>query len=252
MPKLLVINPNTSASTERRMQVECERIAASGYSVTCKSLPVKTDFEAEKVFSYIDLLYATVETVRMGVTLANSFDGIVVAGFSDVGVTELRELLSIPVLGIGEVSCYWAACLGHRFSVLTGTQKWTSPKEDTLAKLGLTSRVASLRSYSEWSDDLSEDQLFESLVRVGQQCIDHDGAESLIIGAGPLAGVGTRLSTALKVPVIDPTLVGYKSLEVVVSLGLCHSKVGKWSNPPREISDNLGSYPYNRDWLNSQ
>lgn len=247
--KLLVINPNTSKATQLRMQAECDKIVGSTFTVKCLSLPVRQEFAAEKVFSYIDLLYATVETVRLGLRMSPHVDGILVAGFSDVGVSELREMLSIPVAGIGELSFHWAACLGHRFSVLTGTQKWTSPKEDTIAKLGLSSRIASLKSYSEWTEDLSEDQLLSNLTTVGRQCIEEDRAEVIVIGAGPLAGLGDRLSKILGVPVIDPTIIGYKSLELLVSLGLTHSKVGKWAYPPTEISDSSGQYPYNRQWL---
>ena len=232
------------------MQTACAAIASPGIEVEAVAIPESDQFRAEKVFSYIDLTYAVIETVRIAWRYRESVAGILLAGFSDVGLDPLREMLEIPVVGIGEASCLMASLVGHRFSILTGTDKWTPPKQDTLARHGLTGRVASLRSYSEWSGTSSHEEILTCLEDAGRYCIDQDGAEAIVIGAGPLVGFGKPLQERLGVPVIDPTLCGYLALENCIRLGVSHSKQRKWRTPPAMISDSEGVYDYQRNWMN--
>lgn len=227
----------------------CQAMAMPGYVVDAVALPESELFRAEKVFSYVDLVYATTETTRLGWKSKDNYDGLLIAGLSDVGLDPLRELLSIPVIGIGEASYHAACLLGHRFSILTGTDKWSPPKDDTLAKHGLAGRLASLRSYSEWNDASDPEQILDSLERTARQCIDEDQAEVIIIGAGPLVGFGIPLQDRIKIPVIDPTLCGYAMLESCIRLGVSHSKQRKWRNAPSFISDSAGLFNYSRQWL---
>lgn len=249
--RILIINPNTSASTAVEMQEACQSIASSDVEVEAVAIPESNKFRAEKVFSYIDLAYASIETIKIAWSHQNDVDGILLAGFSDVALDPLREILEIPVVGIGEAACLTACLLGHRFSILTGTDKWTPPKQDTLARHGLVGRLASLRSYSEWSDTSSREQILNCLEDASRLCIDNDGAEVIVIGAGPLVGFGKPLQERLNIPVVDPTLCGYLELEKCIRLGVSHSKQRKWRNAPLMISDADGVYNYCRNWMNS-
>lgn len=249
MANILIINPNTSAETAEAMQLACQTISVPGFVVHSIALQESRLFRAEKVFSYVDLAYATIETTRMAWKNKDVYDGILIAGLSDVAVDPLRELLSIPVIGIGEASYHMASLLGHRFSILTGTDKWSPPKDDTLARHGLTGRLASLRSYSEWNDSSDPEQVLDALEKTARRCIDDDQAEVVIIGAGPLVGYGNFLQNRINIPVIDPTLAGYVMLENCIRLGLSHSKLRKWRTPPSFISDSAGKFNYSRQWL---
>lgn len=231
------------------MQIACESIAIPGIEIKAVAIPESNQFRAEKVFSYVDLAYAAIETIKIAWSYRKKVNGILLAGFSDVGLDPLRETLDIPVVGIGEASCLMASLLAHRFSILTGTDKWTPPKQDTLARLGLTERLASLKSYSEWSGTSSHEEILTSLEYASRHCIDHDGAEAIVIGAGPLVGYGKPLQDRLGVPVIDPTLCGYLELESCIRLGVSHSKQRKWRNAPSMISDSEGVYNYCRNWM---
>lgn len=249
--RILIVNPNTSAPTALKMQKECELIASPDFKIRAVAIPETDQFKAEKVFSYIDLAYAVIETVKIAWSYRDKVDGVLLAGFSDVGLDPLREILDIPVVGIGEASCLMASLLGHRFSILTGTDKWTPPKQDTLARHGLTGRISSLRSYSEWSDTSGPEEILDGLEKVSRLCIDTDGAEAIVIGAGPLVGFGKLLQNRLGIPVLDPTLCGYLQLESCIKLDISHSKKRKWRNPPALISDSEGIYNYCREWMNS-
>ena len=249
--RILIINPNTSTSTTKQMEDACAKIAAPGTTVHGKCIQERPDFSSYKVFSYVDLTICTFEAVKIAWQNRTNYEGIVVAGFSDVGVDAMKELLEIPVLGIAESSYHLAALLGHRFSVLTGTEKWTPPKQDYVKALGVEGKVASFRSYTEWETNDSFEELRQRLVRVAKACVEDDGAEVIVLGGGPLVGYGKLVEAELGIPVIDPTLATFKLMECVIDLGHSHSKSRRWKSPLSALGDAQGTIPYNRAWLDN-
>lgn len=249
MKRILIINPNTSAETATRMQALCREVAEPGTVVEATSIKPRPGFSAHKVFSYVDLAICTPETIKLAWQNRDRFDGMIVAGFSDVGVDAIKEMLSIPVLGIAEASYHLASLISHRFSVLTGTTKWTPPKDDYVRALGVESKVASFRSYSEWDENDSFDELKARLLKVARQAIDEDGAEAVILGGGPLIGYGKLLQAELGIPVIDPTVAALKLMETMIGLGYAQSKKNKWSLPLATLGNTGGAIPYDRGWL---
>jgi Asp/Glu/hydantoin racemase len=249
--RILVLNPNTSKATTKQMEDACNKIAAPGTTAHGICIPDRPDFSAYKVFSYVDLTICAFESLKIAWQNRTKYDGIVVAGFSDVGVDAMKEMLEIPVLGIAESSYHLAALLGHRFSVLIGTAKWTPPKHDYVKALGVEGKVASFRPYTEWNTNDSFEELKQRLIKVARACIDEDGAEVIVLGGGPLVGYGKLMEAELGIPVIDPTLATFKLMESVIDLGHSHSKVGRWKAPLSELGDTQGAIPYNRAWLDN-
>src|ERR1044071_6880216 len=250
--RILVLNPNTSKATTKQMEEACNKIAAPGTTAHGICIPDRPDFSAYKVFSYVDLTICAFESLKIAWQNRTKYDGIVVAGFSDVGVDAMKEMLEIPVLGIAEASYHLAALLGHRFAFLTGTAKWTPPKHDYVKALGVEGKVASFRSYTEWETNDSFEELKQRLLAVARLCVEQDKAEVIILGGGPLVGYGRLIEAELGIPVIDPTLAGFKLMECVLGLGLSHSKIGRWKGPLAALGDAQGMIPYNRAWLDSR
>jgi allantoin racemase len=249
--RILIINPNTSKTTTKLMEDACNKIAAAGTTAHGKCIQDQSDFSSYKVFCYVDLAICTVKAIKIAWQNRTNYDGIIVAGFSDVGVDAMKELLEIPVLGIAESSYHLAALLGHRFSVLTGTSKWTPPKHDYVKALGVEGKVASFRSYTEWDTNDSFGELKQRLIKVAKICIEKDGAEVIVLGGGPLVGYGKLIEAELGIPVIDPTLATFKLMESLIDLGHSHSKIGRWKVPLSELGDTHGAIPYNRAWLDN-
>lgn len=249
MSRILIINPNTAQETAESMQTQCQACANPGTHVEAKCIETREGFSSHKVFSYVDLAICTVETVKIGWKNRDKFDGMIVAGFSDVGVDALKEVLSIPVLGIAEASYHLASLVSHRFTVLTGTTKWTPPKEDYVRGMGMEIKVASFRSYSEWDENDNFETLKLKLLNVARKAMEEDGAEAIILGGGPLVGYGKLLEKELGIPVIDPTIATFKLMETMISLGLSQSKKNRWSSPPKSLGDARGRIPYDRRWL---
>ena len=249
--RILVINPNTAKETAELMEAECRKIASPGTVVDATYIKPTEEISAYKVFSYVDLAICTVESIKIAWKARNDYDGIIVAGFSDVGIDAMKEILDIPVLGIAEAAYHVAALLGHRFTVLTGTSKWTPPKHDYVKALGVESKAVSFRSYSEWDENDSYESLKKKLIDVANRAIKDDGAEVVILGGGPLVGYGKELEQDLGIPVIDPTIAAFKMMEGFIDLGYRQSKILRWSRPLDVLGDSQGAIPYSRQWLDA-
>jgi allantoin racemase len=247
--RILIINPNTAKDTAEKMEAECRKIAAPDTVVDGTHIKARPGFSSYKVFSYVDLAICTVETIKIGWKKRHDYDGIIVAGFSDVGVDAMKEILDIPVLGIAEVSYHMAALLGHRFTVLTGTSKWTPPKHDYVRALGVETKAASFRAYSEWDENDTFETLKARLIAVSRKAMEEDGAEVVILGGGPLVGYGKLIEAELGIPVIDPTLAAFKFMESLIELGHSQSKARRWKPPLDSLGDARGAIEYDRGWL---
>jgi allantoin racemase len=166
----------------------------------------------------------------------------VVDTVSDSGVRALRSRLSIPVLGPGEAAFHMAMSLGKSFTVLTMWDEWFPLYEKTLTDYGLWSRVASLRSIKTRPDVTEllagkEDVIFEKLHAEALLAIEEDGADVIVLGSTTMHQSAAWLSKKLPIPVINPGLVAYKQAELLIELGLTHSKK---AFPSPEVSNDAG------------
>lgn len=149
---------------------------------------------------------------------------------SDSGVPALRSRLSIPVVGPGQASFLTACLLGKKFSVLTMWKPWFPLYEKTVRELGIEHRLASIRHIDTRPDASEllagkEDSVFDALTREGRAAIAEDGADVIILGSTTMHQSHAHLVEHLPAPVINPGLVALKQCEMLLDLGLSHSKI---------------------------
>ena len=157
------------------------------------------------------------------------YDAVVMDTVSDSGLAALRSRLSIPVLGPGLVQQHVAAMLGRRFSILTMWERWISMYEKTMAEYGTRAYCASIRAIGVRPDQEQllagkEDYVFDALEREGRAAIEEDGADVILIGSTTMHQSVEHLRRTLGVPVINPGPLAIKLAELMVTLGLSHSK----------------------------
>ncbi len=180
--------------------------------------------------SYHDMLLMDWTVFQEGVTAEDEgYDAVLIDTVSDSGVAALRSRLSIPVIGPGAAAFGAAMLLGKRFTVLTMWPQWFPLYEKTLTEYGLWDRVASLRSIETRPDvaDLlagKEEVIFAKLKAEAEAAIAADGADVIVLGSTTMHQSAAYLAKHLAVPVINPGLIAYKQLEVLLELGLTHSK----------------------------
>ncbi len=180
--------------------------------------------------SYHDMLLMDWSVFQAGITAEEEgFAGVLIDTVSDSGLRALRSRLTIPVVGPGEAAFATAMMLGKRFTVLTMWDEWVPLYEKTLTEYGWWDRVASLRSIDTRPDVTEllagqEEVIFAKLKAEAEAAIAEDGADVIVLGSTTMHQSATWLAANLSIPVINPGQVAWKQLELLLTLGLTHSK----------------------------
>lgn len=160
---------------------------------------------------------------------------------SDSGLSALRSRLTIPVVGPGQSSQLFAASLGKTFSVITMWDRWRYMYEKTAQELGITHKLASIRSIDTRPDTAEllagkEEIVFPKLEAAARRAIEEDGADVILLGSTTMHQSHAYLAECLPVPVINPGLLALRMCETMLDLGLSHSKRA-YPSPERANDD---------------
>jgi allantoin racemase len=180
--------------------------------------------------SYYDTLLMDMSVFEAGLRAEqDGFDAVCIDTVSDSGMYALRSRLAIPVVGPGQASFHVACCLGHKFSIITMWDEWFPLYTKTLKEYGLEGRCASLRSIKTRPDLAEllagkEEVVFRKLEEESRRAIEDDGADVIVLGSTTMHQSHGYLKERLPVPVINPGQVAWKLCELLLQLGLTHSK----------------------------
>ena len=119
--------------------------------------------------------------------------------------------------------------LGKKFCVLTMWDEWFPLYEKTLTEYGFWPRCSGLRSIRTRPDVAEllagkEEVIFAKLKAEAEAAMAEDGADVIVLGSTTMHQSAHWLAQNLPIPVINPGLVAYKQAELLVRLGLSHSK----------------------------
>jgi allantoin racemase len=225
MPRLLVVNPNTSQSMTATVRVSAESVARP-LGVHVDTICASSGPESiEGRFDEIVSAYWTLDTVMR---VVDRYDGIVVACFSQHVVIEgIREATEIPTVGILEAAVLYALPLGARFSVVTTSPRWEPLLADGLRALGLHERCASVRSSGLAVldlDRLPHQEVLGCLAEQAELAVARDGAEVIVLGCAGMAGLQDAVAQRVHVPVIDAVAAGVALVAGLVQAGARTSK----------------------------
>ena len=165
------------------------------------------------------------------------FDAVLVPCMADPGLHAAREISNIPVVGLAETSFLLAIALGHRFSIMQLMDEGIALARQLLLTYGFQHFLASIRVLNLSVNEISADQnkLREAIVREGRKAVDEDGADVIVMSCGFMSGIAKDIEEVLGVPVIDPNAAGLRFTELLVNLGLSHSKRAYMTPPPKRI-----------------
>ena len=227
--RILVINPNTTASMTEKIGVAARAVAAPGTRVTA----VNPDMGPASIEGFYDEAFAVpglLAAVRDGETAGH--DAYVIACFDDTGLDAARCIARGPVLGICEAGVHCASLVASRFSIVTTLRRTVPAIEGLVVRYGAAARCR-VRA-AEVPVLALEDPASGAADRVRQEircALDEDGAEAVLLGCAGMADLARRFSDEMGVPVLDGVVCAVKLAESLVALGLRTSKVGGYADP---------------------
>ena len=163
----------------------------------------------------------------------DGFDGILITCFGDPMLHQIRQAVNIPVVSIGEASLLMAASMGYKFGIVTISKHNILETKHTIAKYGLSERLANVRAIAETPMEqggaiFDATHSMEAFKQVARELIN-DGAEIIIPGCG-LMSPSLRLAPGAEkqypngltevdgAAVLDIMSCGIKMLESMVAL----------------------------------
>lgn len=227
MAKVLVIVPvplDEEGVANRRAQAQSVEL---GPDIELDYRPVKVGPDLGD--SYHDYLLLDLGIFEAAMTAQEEgYDAVCIDSMIDSGMNALRSVLDVPVVGPGRASYLTALMLGNKFSVLTQWDGYIAFYKRGLQEYGLVDKCASIRSINTPPDLKNllggkEKDVFPKLVKAGLQCVE-DGADVICLGSTTLHQAHGHLTEHLPVPVINPGPLTYKIAEMLLGLGLSHSR----------------------------
>lgn len=201
--RVLVVNPNSSATVTAGIDAAVEPLRVSGGpAIECVSLKegppgIETQAHVESVVQPLARLVAARD---------NDCDAFVVACFSDPGLYAAREATKKPVLGIAECGMLTALTLGERFGIIAILKRSVPRHLRYVGARGLEARFAGDRPLGLGVAELSDDtRTLARMIEVGKTLRDLDGADVLVMGCAGMARYRERLQAEVGIPVVEPT-----------------------------------------------
>ncbi|MCB1386467.1 MAG: aspartate/glutamate racemase family protein [Nitratireductor sp.] len=226
--RILVINPNTTASMTRKIGATARAAALPSTQITAVN-PSDGPVSIEGYYDEAMCLAGLLKTVRDN----PEHDAIVIACFDDTGLDAVRCMTEAPVLGIGEAAFHAASFISNKFSVVTTLARSIPAIEHNLVKYGLSTRCARVRA-SEVAVLELEQPGSSACHRISAEigrAVEEDKAEAIVLGCAGMTDLAASLAAEHGLPVIDGVTAAVALAEGMVRIGLKTSSKGGYAPP---------------------
>ncbi|MSO75303.1 MAG: hypothetical protein EXQ87_00105 [Alphaproteobacteria bacterium] len=214
--KILLFNPNTTRAMTDRMVAVAAKVADQATEL----IPLTASHGVTYIANHADLARAS-EVVLETLPLHQAgIDATVIAAFGDPGLIAARGRFKRPVVGMAEAAMLTACMLGKRFSIISFTPAYVAMFGDLVALYRLDGRFAGVRVPDVGFSSVVnvQDELEDVLVALALKAVQDDGADVIIPGGAPLAGLSTRIAGRVPVPIVDPISAAVCQAETLVRL----------------------------------
>ena len=226
MTKILIVNPNTTASMTKTIGEAARAVAAAGTEisdVTSSMGPVSIEGFYDEAFAVPGLIQAFLN--------APDADAGIIACFDDTGLDAARSAAPFPVVGICEAALITAGQLAKRIAVITTLPRSIVPLEELVRRYGFAERT-SVSACNVAVLDLEKPgsgagaKLDAEIVRALEK-----GAEAIVLGCAGMADLAAKLPQKFGVPVVDGVAAAVKQAEALAGLRLTTSRRGAYALP---------------------
>jgi Asp/Glu/hydantoin racemase len=233
--RLLLVNPNTSRAMTARMARVAEAVAPPDVTLAAVT--------AERGFPYIstaaEALVAGVGVLEMLARAEGRADAAIIAAFGDPGLRAARSLGAMPVVGVAEAALLTASMLGDRIGVVAFSRAMTPWYAESVRAAGLEPRFAGFRTpaIAPSTVERAQEELFEPLRACIRDAVEIDGADVVVLGGAPLAGLAERCRDQAPAPLVDPIAAATLQAATLARLrGAGRSGGTPRRSPPKETT----------------
>lgn len=200
--RILLINPNMTEA----MTLPMTRVARSVAGQEAEIVPLTATMGFPYIASRAEAQIAGANVLDTIAENRTEADAVIIAAFGDPGLIAARELFDLPIIGMAEAAVMTAAMLGERFSIVTFTPHMVRWYTDCVRQTGLSARFTGVRCPDEApaSVDNVAEALRGDLIDLAKAATAQDGADVVILGGAPLAGLATELAGEAPGILIDP------------------------------------------------
>lgn len=231
--RLLVINPNSTASMTEKIGRAASAAASPGTEIIAVNPPggpVSIEGFYDEAMCVPGLLQVIQSTPDA--------DAVIIACFDDTGLDAARCLTDRPVIGIGEAAYHMASMISNKFSVVTTLARSVPALEHNLHRYGLAARCARVRS-SEVAVLELEHEGSDARRRISAEigrAVKEDRAEAIVLGCAGMADLASNLAAEHGLPVLDGVACAVRLAEAMTGLGLRTSRLGGYAPPTKANS----------------
>ncbi|KZT21894.1 carbon-nitrogen hydrolase [Neolentinus lepideus HHB14362 ss-1] len=186
-----------------------------------------------------DNILSAAAAVRAVLPIANDFDAILVACYSDHALIRmLREELDQPVIGIMEASLFAARTLGARFGIIAVSARSKIMQAEAVRHYGLDSFCVGVGSCNLGVLELESkptDEVMKIMADVGRDLVAK-GADTLTLGCAGMTLMKPAVEKAVgkDVTVIDGVVAGVHHLIGLVRMGGKTAKAGLYRSSEQD------------------
>ncbi|MDA1372998.1 MAG: aspartate/glutamate racemase family protein [Proteobacteria bacterium] len=235
MWRAVVINPNTSPTMTGDIAATAKKVFQPPWSLQTVNAPSGP----ESLESWRDYHLAAVAVLPL-IEQHRDADGFVLACFGDPGLYALKEVSSVPVVGIAEAAISLSLLLGGRFGIVAGMTRSIQLMDSMVRQYGVESRYAGTSALNLRVLSLEEDraQTIGALERAGRELAAR-GADVLLLGCAGLTDFVDEVRERIPVTIIDPVAAGCYALKMIIEAGQQVSHSGIYTRPAPQRMQNL-------------
>ncbi len=198
--RILLVNPNTSHVVTGLLAAEARRIAGQSAEIEAITAP----FGSASLECRAELVIAA-HAVLQAIASREDCDAAVIGAFGDPGLAAAREVARVPVFGLGQSGLRAAAAKGRRFAIVTIGERLRLDIEAMVAARGLSGQLTTIRFLGGSVLEVAEHRaaFLEAIAAAANACAQDNGAQSVLLGGAPFAGVPRELAGRVAVPLFD-------------------------------------------------
>ncbi len=221
MPRLLLINPNTSAGVSALVLRHAQDAIGHLAQMDVVTARLGAPYIACEA-SFAVAAHAVLDAWAVAQAAGQApYDAVLIACFGDPGLLALRQICPVPVTGLAEAAFCEASRHGQ-FAIVTGGAAWEPMLARLAHSLGYAQSLAAIHTVAATGAELARDPVAAHAL-LGQACREvaaASGAASVILGGAGLAGMAQAVQTGVPLPVIDSVVAGVQH-----ALALCGTPV---------------------------